>query len=183
MGAVTGNVVFLVTSQAGKSMQSTWDGDGHGPGRQPCSLERCSTNCSSSSGALYDSARIQALEAELLQYRHMLEKMVRQRTVQLSRRLALLRACNMRLCDEFGNMREKYLELLSKVQANCQGNDANRISTRQFTAAGMPERIKRVYRYRLPVVALNSLQNTGFGGLAQRKANDVRHEPDIGGWR
>ena len=179
MGAVTGNVLYLVTSQAGKSMQLTWDGDEQVPDRQSCSLERCSTNCSSSSGALYDSARIQALEAELLQYRHMLEKMVRQRTVQLSRRLALLRACNMRLCDEFGNMREKYLELLSKVQG--PGNDANRTSTCQFTAAGMHGRIKRVYRYRLPVVALNSLQNTGLGRLETRNANDVRHQADIGG--
>ena len=182
MGAVTGNVLFLVTSQAGKSLQSAWDGDEHGPDRQPRSLERCTTSSSSSSGAIYDSARIQALEDELLQYRHMFEKMVRQRTVQLSRRLALLRACNVRLSDEFGKMREKYLELLSKVQANGQQNDANLTSTR--LSIGMPERNKRTYRYR-PVAALNTLQNTGLEGLEQRKANDARlfdvREVDIGG--
>lgn len=62
-----------------------------------------------------DIARINALEAELLQYRYMIEKMVRQRTVQLNRRVSLLRSCNSRLCEEFNKMRDKYLNSLDKT--------------------------------------------------------------------
>lgn len=62
-----------------------------------------------------DVARINALEAELLQYRYMIEKMVRQRTVQLNRRVSLLRSCNSRLCEEFNKMRDKYLNLIDKI--------------------------------------------------------------------
>lgn len=64
-----------------------------------------------------DIARINALEAELQQYRYMIEKMVRQRTVQLNRRVSLLRSCNSRLCGEFNKMRDKYLNLLDEINS------------------------------------------------------------------
>lgn len=65
--------------------------------------------------AMPDMARVKILEEELLQYHYMIEEMVRQRTAQLSRRVALLRACNSKLCDEFGKMRDKYLDLLGRT--------------------------------------------------------------------
>ena len=62
-----------------------------------------------------DAELVEALKTELAQYHYMIGKLVQQRTVRLSRRVALLRSCNSKICDEFDKMREKYLDLQHKM--------------------------------------------------------------------
>lgn len=68
-------------------------------------------------GVMTDITGIKSLEAELVHYRHMMEKMVRQRTERLDRRVAILESCNSSLSENYGRMRQMYLELLLKAQA------------------------------------------------------------------
>lgn len=136
MGAMTGNVFIPVTARFGKTFQE--GGSVAGAVSQPlyrsCAIKRFAFRSNRQiksqligqplQGAMNDATRVEALEAELLQYRYMIEKMVLQRTEQLDRRVLLLKCCNSKLCDEFGKMREKYLDLLRTVQpdeagANC----------------------------------------------------------------
>ena len=55
--------------------------------------------------AVLDIARVHVLEAELVQYRFLLEKMVRQRCAQLNRRIAILKSCNEKLSAELVRVR------------------------------------------------------------------------------
>jgi DNA-binding response OmpR family regulator len=68
-------------------------------------------------GVMTDITGLKALENELSHYRHMMDKLVRQRTERLERRIALLESCNSSLSNNYARMRKSYLELLVKVQA------------------------------------------------------------------
>lgn len=72
-------------------------------------------------GVMTDITGIKILEKELAQYRLMLDKMVRQRTERLDRRVALLESCNSSLSDNYERMRAMYLELLAKLQSGEKG--------------------------------------------------------------
>lgn len=72
-------------------------------------------------GVMTDITGIKILEKELAQYRLMLDKMVRERTERLDRRVALLESCNASLSDNYVRMREMYLELLAKIQSGEKG--------------------------------------------------------------
>jgi hypothetical protein len=122
METLTGKIFMPVAMHAGKTFRT-----GRGAGAALCQshrIKRCAAGKTRSeplSVSMDGMRRIDALESELLQYRYMIETMVRQRTSRLDRRVALLKACNARLCDEFGKMRKKYLDLLSRVQGEAQG--------------------------------------------------------------
>lgn len=58
-----------------------------------------------------DIARVHVLEAELVQYRAMLEKMVRQQSAQLNRRIAILKSCNEKLSAELVRVRGIHADL------------------------------------------------------------------------
>jgi hypothetical protein len=68
-------------------------------------------------GVMTDITGLKSLENELTHYRHMMDKLVRQRTERLERRIALLESCNASLSNNYARMRKSYLELLVKVQA------------------------------------------------------------------
>jgi two-component system sensor histidine kinase UhpB len=68
-------------------------------------------------GVMTDITGLKSLETELKHYRHMMDKLVRQRTERLERRVAILESCNSSLSDNYGRMRELYLELLIRLQA------------------------------------------------------------------
>lgn len=124
-----------------------------------------------------DMARIHALEAELLQYRRMVEKLVRQRTMQLTRRIAILKSCNARVCDEYNKVREKYQDLLIRTNA-----DEARLSVRPTTElAGHPASDPRVSTYR-PRPLVESLTRQLHNQNERRwlaSSEAERHEFDI----
>lgn len=60
----------------------------------------------------------QKLEAELTHYRKMLDDMVRARTEQLDRRIAILESCNSSLGENYHKIHQMYLDLLIKTQAH-----------------------------------------------------------------
>lgn len=68
-------------------------------------------------GVMTDITALKSLENELSHYRHMMDKLVRQRTERLERRVALLESCNSSLSNNYARMRKSYLELLVKLQA------------------------------------------------------------------
>ena len=69
------------------------------------------------------SLRIKALEAELMQYRSMLDNMVLQATERLSRRVAILESCNATLGENYHKMHLQYLDLLNRTQAYAAEED------------------------------------------------------------
>jgi hypothetical protein len=107
-----------------------------------------------------DMARIHALEAELFQYRYMVEKMVRQRTMQLARRIAILKSCNARVCDEFGKLRDKYLGLLNAVQANEHKSSLPALKTTVLFGHPVNNHLVAVYRPRPLLESLPRQLNT-----------------------
>ncbi|HCI13797.1 MAG TPA: hypothetical protein DFK12_07510 [Gallionellaceae bacterium] len=72
-------------------------------------------------GVMTDITSMKTLESELMQYRHMFEKTVRQSTEQLNRRIDILEACNSRLSESFTKVRKMYCDLLASVQAQESG--------------------------------------------------------------
>ena len=66
-------------------------------------------------GVMTDITRRKLLETELGQYRYMLDRMVRQRTEQLERRVGILESCNSRLCHKIGKTSQMYFDLLHRV--------------------------------------------------------------------
>lgn len=72
-------------------------------------------------GVMTDISGIKSMESELRHYREMLDKMVRDRTEYLGKRLAILESCNAALCDNYHRMHLMYLELWDKSQADAGG--------------------------------------------------------------
>lgn len=68
-------------------------------------------------GVMTDISGLKSLEEELKRYRSMMDKMVRQRTERLDRRVAILESCNSSLSENYDRMRQRYLDLLVKAQA------------------------------------------------------------------
>lgn len=68
-------------------------------------------------GVMTDISCIKSLESELMQYRHMFETLLRQRTERLDRRVAILESCNETLSVNFEKMHQMYLDLLIKSHA------------------------------------------------------------------
>lgn len=68
-------------------------------------------------GVMTDITGLKSLETELSHYRQMMDKLVRQRTERLERRVAVLESCNSNLGGNYARMRKMYLELLMKVRA------------------------------------------------------------------
>ncbi len=66
-------------------------------------------------GVMTDISRCKSLETELGQYRYMLDRMVRQRTEQLERRVGILESCNSRLCRKIGKTSQMYFDLLHRI--------------------------------------------------------------------
>lgn len=66
-------------------------------------------------GVMMDITNQKNLEAELVQYRNMLDQMVHQKTEQLERRVDILKSCNSRLCKKIGEARQMYADLLCSV--------------------------------------------------------------------
>lgn len=118
--------------------------------------------------------RIAELEEELLQYRNMVEKLVQQRTSLLSRRIALLRSCNAKVYEEFDRMREKYLDLLCRIQS--AGADAQ-------VCAVLPERTWQsgshvlLEGYRLRPLSESTIGQAG-GKLASAAGSIRERSPD-----
>lgn len=123
-----------------------------------------------------DMARIHALEAELFQYRYMVEKMVRQRTLQLARRIAILKSCNARLCDEFGKMRDKYLGLLNNVQANDPENSLPALKTTVLFGHPENNHLVAVYRPRPVLESLPRQFNTQSERCSLNQSEHGMHE-------
>lgn len=68
-------------------------------------------------GVMTDITGLKSLETELSHYRQMMDKLVRQRTERLERRVAVLESCNSSLGGNYARMRKMYFELLMKVRA------------------------------------------------------------------
>lgn len=68
-------------------------------------------------GVMTDITSIKAMEAELMHYREMLDKMVKDRTERLDRRVSILESCNTSLGENYHKMHQMYLELFLKSQA------------------------------------------------------------------
>lgn len=64
-----------------------------------------------------ESFRIKALEKELSHFRGMFDKMVRQRTEMLERRLSIMESCNSTLNDNYHKMHQMYVDLANKTQS------------------------------------------------------------------
>lgn len=69
-------------------------------------------------GVMVDITATKMMEAELARYRYMHDKMVRDRTEMLNRRIAILESCNSSLCENYHSMHQMYLDLLSKTQTH-----------------------------------------------------------------
>lgn len=76
-------------------------------------------------GVMVDITATKTMEAELAHYRYMHEKMVRDRTEMLDRRIAILESCNSSLCENYHRMHQMYLDLLTKTQAQENETEAN----------------------------------------------------------
>lgn len=68
-------------------------------------------------GVMTDITGIKAMETELVHYREMLDKMVKERTEKLDRRLSILESCNASLGENYHKMHQMYLELFLKNKA------------------------------------------------------------------
>jgi DNA-binding response OmpR family regulator len=68
-------------------------------------------------GVMTDISGMKSMESELRHYREMLDKMVKDRTEFLDRRLAILETCNSTLCENYHKMHLMYLDLWHKAQA------------------------------------------------------------------
>ncbi len=62
-------------------------------------------------GVMTDITSIKSMETELMHYREMLDKMVRDRTERLDRRVSILESCNASLGENYHKMHQMYLEL------------------------------------------------------------------------
>ena len=108
MKRVTGQMFFPATTRFEKAY------------KVPCKLSRrklhyAAVAASPENGpmrrAVMDIARVHVLEAELVQYRAMLEKMVMQQSAQLNRRIAILKSCNEKLSAELVRVRGIHADL------------------------------------------------------------------------
>jgi len=68
-------------------------------------------------GVMTEITNFKLLEAELMGYHNMVDKLVHQRTEMLERRLAILESCNASLGENYHKMHKMYLELLLKTQS------------------------------------------------------------------
>jgi chromosome segregation ATPase len=60
---------------------------------------------------------LRALQEELFEYRHMMDKLVQERTARLERRIQILKYCNDNLVMRHNKLREMYGELLRKTKS------------------------------------------------------------------
>ena len=62
-------------------------------------------------GVMIDIAHRKSLEAELANYRCMIDKIISEKTEKLNKRLAILESCNSNLSDNYHKMHQMYLNL------------------------------------------------------------------------
>jgi hypothetical protein len=60
---------------------------------------------------------LRALQEELFEYRHMMDKLVQERTARLERRIQILKYCNDNLVMRHNKLREMYGELLRRTKS------------------------------------------------------------------
>ncbi|MFA6014218.1 MAG: PAS domain-containing protein [Gallionellaceae bacterium] len=65
-------------------------------------------------GVMTDISSTKFLQAELIHYHRMVDKLVMQKTERLDKQLAILQACNASLGENYHKMRQLYLDLLVK---------------------------------------------------------------------
>lgn len=68
-------------------------------------------------GVMTDITSLKTMETELMHYREMLDKMVKERTERLDRRISILESCNASLGENYHKMHQMYLELFLKNRA------------------------------------------------------------------
>lgn len=68
-------------------------------------------------GVMTDITSLKTLETELAHYRTMIDKIVRERTERMDRRVSILESCNSTLGENYHKMHRMYLDLLTKTQA------------------------------------------------------------------
>lgn len=60
---------------------------------------------------------LQALQEELFEYRHMLDKLVRERTARLERRILILKYCHDNLVMRHNKLSQMYQDLLRRTKS------------------------------------------------------------------
>lgn len=94
------------------------------PHRKPYRYIRIANDSNDSDWQDHDQDRVneirpelEALQEELFEYRHMLDKLVRERTARLERRILILKYCNDNLVMRHNKLSQMYHDLLLKVRS------------------------------------------------------------------